>query len=70
MICRTSIILRKPYKGRRATTQVSATTLGRRIGHLGGEFFEFEVRRLNHLGERIAEEIRVFAIVEPKTHFV
>lgn len=45
--------------------------LGRwRLSLLRCEFSVFEVRRLNHFGKRIAEKIRVFAVIESEAHFV
>ncbi len=34
------------------------------------EFFVFEVRSLNQLDERIAEQVRILTVVEPEAHFV
>ena len=44
--------------------------LGRRIGLLSGEFFEFYIRSLDHFREGIGEKIRVLAVGEPEAHFV
>ncbi len=37
---------------------------------MGGEFFEFKVWRLQHFGERIAEKIRILAVIKSEAHFV
>jgi len=44
--------------------------LGCWFPNFGSQILVFEVRSLNHFGERIAEKIRVFAVVEPEAHFV